>query len=257
MNQEEKLQQVLKEGIQKIEMVFAPLINGVNLQIKKIKEAGYDPANYYNLEEDNFINYIELRELYLSERDKAIEEFQIMLEKEVEKIESEEQTEIDPQWAEALFYLLKEVFQNRIKITIDDYEWNSDKPLDGLFEGLRDLVMISIGIHPNSDIGKIIKDPVGALGDLIENADEETGKVLTDVRVAADKALTDARTATDKALTDIRKETGIGLTNVREESEKVLTQARETMETAIEDVIDCFPKIRKKKIKIKLPKIRL
>ena len=47
MTPEEKIQEAIKQGIEKIEMVFSPLINAIDIQIGKLEKAGQDPSNYF------------------------------------------------------------------------------------------------------------------------------------------------------------------------------------------------------------------
>lgn len=264
MTPQEKIQKAIEQGIEKIEMVFAPLITAIDIQIGRLEKAGQDPTKYYDLEEDEYVDYIAIREVYVNEKEKAIAEFQAEMDKEVQKIanspEPETPAEGDIGWEKVVFYIIKYALENGVKIKIRDVEWDSSKPLGGegsVFDELRSGAMKAIGIDPDSELGKIVKDPLNAAKDLGKNLDRETGKALTDIKVATDKALTNAKRETDKALTDVKKATDKALTDVKKTTDKALTDARKTADKAVKDVAreigKVIPKV-KVTIKIKKPK---
>lgn len=250
MTPQEKVQDAIKKGIEKIELVFAPLITAIDIQIGKLEKAGKDPSNYYDLDEDRHINFIEKRDLYASEKEKAILEFQAKMDEEVAKMENMPDTETggeqDIPWEKIVFYIVKSALENGVRITIGDYKWDSGHPIGRkgeFFYELRDDALQAIGIEPDSDLGKVVKDPFNSLRDLGKNIDRETDEALTRVRVATDKALDDAKRETDEALTRVKVAT-----------DKALTDARKTTDKAIKDVGREIGRGWKKlkKIKIKL-----
>lgn len=96
--------------------------------------------------------------------------------------------------------------------------------------------MKAVGIDPDSEFGKIIKDPINAVKNIGENLGGESIKALENVTIAAEKALTDTKRETETALTNTREATEKALTDVKRETDKALTDARKTTEKALEDV---------------------
>lgn len=265
MTPREKIVLAIENGIQKIESVFNPLIAGIDLKIGILEKAGQDPSKYFDLDENSFVDYPALREAYANEKEKTIAEFSQKMDAELKKLDEAEESqeeESEIPWAEIAFYLIKSALENGVKIKVGDVEWDSTKPLGGegsVFDDLRNASMRGMGIDPDSDLGKFIKDPINSISELGENIDAETEKALTDIKKASDKALTDAKRETDKALTDAKKATDKALTDVKRETDKALTEARKAAEKvvkkAVEDVVKKLPKV-KVKVKIKPPTIK-
>lgn len=251
MTAKEQIQAAIQNGIEKIEMVFAPLINAVDIQIGKLEKANQDPTNYYDIEEDEFINYIEIRNIYVSQKEKAIDSFQTKMDGEIAALENiSEGADAPPvSWEEAVFVIIKYALQNGVKIKIGNVEWDSKKPLGGegsVFDDLRSAAMKSIGIDPDSELGKIVKDPINSAIGLGKNIGQETEKALNNAKNETEKALQNIGNTTEKAVADVKRET-----------EKALNDARKTAEKAVQDLSREVGKhIPKVKIKIKKPKFR-
>jgi hypothetical protein len=227
MTPREQIQKAIQDGTLQIEMVFAPLINAVDIQIGKLEKANQDPAKYYDLENDEFINYFEIRNIYVQQKEKAITEFLLKMDTEVIKLESLAENADAPaiSWEQTAFVIIKYALENGIKIKIGNVEWDSTKPLGGknsIFDELRNTAMKSIGIDPNSEFGKIIKDPINAAVNIGENIGKETEATLNNIKNTTEKALEDVNATTGKALSDIKRETDKALEDARIASEKAI-----------------------------------
>jgi vacuolar-type H+-ATPase subunit E/Vma4 len=248
MTAKEQIQIAIQKGIEQIEMVFSPLINAVDIQIGKLEKANLDPTNYYDLEEDEHINYVEIRKIYVTEKEKAITSYLAEMDKEIIALENTpEGAEAPPvSWEKVVFVIIKYALQNGIRIKVGNVEWDSQKPLGGegsVFDDLRNVAMKSIGIDPESDLGKIIKDPINSAKDLGENIGKETEKALNNANRETEKAVNNIAKVSEKAIADVKKET-----------EKALADARKTAEKAVQDVVKVVSKnIPKIRIKIKKP----
>lgn len=269
MTTEEKIQTALISGTKKIEEVFAAYINPIQLKIALLEEAGQDPAKYFDDDDLVFIDFYEQLEAYTSERDKAITSFEKQVEEQVKEMEAaqvagESPEEAPTSWEQLAFAVIKHALTEGVKIKVGDIEWDSSKPLGGkgsVFDDLRNAAMQSLGIDPDSEFGKIIKDPINSVGDLANNLDSESKKILTDAKLEADKVLTDAKRESDKALSNAKREIDKGLTDVKKATDKALTDARKTTDKAIKDVTreiaKVIPKVKVKvKVKVKLPTIK-
>jgi len=247
MTAKEQIQIAIQNGIEQIEMVFSPLINAVDIQIGKLEKANQDPTNYYDLEEDEYINYLEIRNIYVAEKEKAITSFLSEMDKELTALENiPEGAEAPPVgWEEAAFLIIKYALQNGVKINIGNVEWDSKKPLGGkgsVFDDLRSAAMKSIGIDPESDFGKIVKDPINSAIKFGENIGKETEKALSNAQKETEKVVKDVGKTTEKAIADVKRET-----------EKAVNDARKTTEKAVQDVAKELVK-HVPKVKIKKPK---
>ena len=267
MTPEEKIQSALINGTKKIEEVFAAYINPIQLKIALLEEAGQDPKKYFDDDDLVFVDFYEQLEAYTSERNKAIEAFENKIDEQLKELEAaqaagEVPAEAPTSWEQVAFEVIKYALTEGVKIKVGDVEWDSTKPLGGegsVFDDLRNAAMKSLGIDPDSEFGKIIKDPINAVSDLGENLDAEAKKILTDAKRKADKALTDVKRESDKALTDAKREIDKGLTDVKKATDKALTDARKTVDKAIKDVTREIAKVIPKvkiKVKIKVPTIK-
>ncbi|CAB9495816.1 hypothetical protein [Alteromonas macleodii] len=242
MSPREKVVTAMENGIKKIEEVFTPLIASIELKIGILQKAGQDPSNYFDLDDNEFVNYLEIRDAYIAEKEKTVKEFSAKMDDELKKFDEADTPEKEGgeiPWAEVAFYLLESAMENGIKIKIGDIEWDSTRPLGGegsVFEEMRSAAMRSMGIDPDSDLGKALKDPINAIGDLAENLGAEGEKAMENIRIATDKAFTDAKRESDKALTNAKNATDKALTDVKREADKALTDARKTVEKAVRDV---------------------
>jgi hypothetical protein len=187
MKANEELQTAIQKGIEKIEMVFAPLINAVNIKIGRLEKANQDPTKYYDIDEDLVINYVEIRDIYIAEKEKAISSYSSEMNKELDALGSTpDGAEAPPtSWEKVAFLIIKHALEEGIRIKIGNVEWNSEKPFGGkgsVFDDLRNTAMKAIGIDPDSDLGKIIKDPINSTVDLGGNIRKETERALQNVK---------------------------------------------------------------------------
>jgi hypothetical protein len=249
MATQENVQESIKQGIEKIEMIFAPLINAVDMQIGKLQKANQDPSKYYDLDQDETINYFAVREVYVKAKNEAIEKYSIEMDKEIQRLENTPEVEgSSVGWEQIVFLVIKSALEDGVRIKVGNIQWDSTKPLGGknsVFDDMRNISMRSIGIDPDSDLGKIVKDPFKAVIDLGGNVGSETEKTLNDVTKATEKALNDASKTTDKALSDVKRET-----------DKALTDARKVTEKALQDTTRELGKVIPK-VKLKIPKFKL
>lgn len=248
MTPREKVIKAIEDGIEKISDVFDPLITAAEIKIGKLEHAGQDASNYYDLDEDTYTNFYEIRDIYVENKEKTILEFREKMDAELEKVTKLEQQADTVQeeetipYEEVLYYLIKTALEQGVQIKIGDVEWDSGKPLGGkgsVFDELRDAAFKGVGIDPDSDLADIIRDPRGAVEELVQNVDAESKRALTDAKKAADKAATDAKNAIDKAATDVKREV-----------DKTLTEAREAVEETARNVARELAKLPQ----IKVPK---
>lgn len=263
MTPRETVLQSIDDGIEKISAVFDPLIYAVEIKIGKLENAGLDASNYYDLEDDSFTNFYEVRDLYLENKNSTISEFQEKMDVELERIIDLENQAVEPPEEEELpveqilFILIKSALENGVKIKVEGIEWDSKKPLGGkgsVFDDLRNEAFRSIGVDPESDIADILRDPVNSAAKLAENVDNETKKALTDAKETADKAATDVKKAVDKAATQAKETIDKAATDAKKAADKAATDARKTAEKAARDVAKVISKLPKVKIP-KGPKI--
>jgi hypothetical protein len=234
----EKMRQQTKAGLEKIDEVFNPLITVIEMKITLLKEAKQDPANYFDLDENGFVNYIEMLDEYKAAKEKAEKELTTHIDnsiKEFESMEGEQPQAGEEEFYKVVFLILKEALQNGVRIKIGNVQWDSSKPLGGegsVFVEVRDTALKAIGIDPKSDVGKLITDPVNGLENLSENTKREL-----------ETALKNVHRETERALENVGRETGQALENARRETEK-----------AMSNVAKEVSKVLKPKIKIKKPK---
>lgn len=245
MNAQEKLQEALIKGVNKIEELFNPLILSAEVYLGMLEEANVDPSKYFSLQENRFVNYYKRRDELIKQRDLAIRKLEVEVALQKEKISQAEASAQTPEgepsssWEEIAILIIKEVVKNGVKIKVGDVEWDSEKPLGGegsIFDELRDGTFKLMGIDPNSELASILKDPFNKLGGAIDNVNNEIGSKLTDIKKVTDKALLDAKKEADKTLTDIKKATDKALTDVARETSKALDDVRKTADKALKDI---------------------
>jgi len=249
-----KIAELINEGLKQIDHAFAPLINGVSFQIGKLEAAKQDPSNYFDLDENQFVNYFQIRDTYLDAKSDAVNKFKAdMAAKEAELKESEEGSEEESDALkiiyELAYYAVTSIAENGLKIKIGDVEWDSSKPLGGkgsMFDDLRRGFLNSFGIDPDSEIGRIISDPINAAGELPENT-----------KAAIDKALTDAKREADVAAKNVKREVDKFATDVKKATDKALTDAKREVDRAATNIARELGKVLKPKIRIRVKPIKI
>ena len=246
MSANDKLQEVLTNGIGKIEDFFGPLILSCDVFIGMLEENNMDASKYFNIHEGRIINYYKRRDALIAQRDQAIKKLEVEIALQKEKITQAEadaavldEGDENTTWDKIVILIIQEVVKNGVKIKVGDIEWESTKPLGGegsVFDDLRNGTFNALGIDPDSELAKILKDPLNRIPKIGEDVNQAVGEELTKIKQATDKVLTDVKRETDKALTDIKKTTDKALEDVARETLKVLDDARKIADNAIRDI---------------------
>ncbi len=256
MTPREKFEKVVQDGLQKIEDIYQPLLTDINLKITDAELNNQDPKDYYDESKKARINLIAIKEIYLNSMNETVSRFNEKMEIERQKIiDAEiaaEQTQPaeapENEWYQILFLIIKQVLEEGVQIKIGDVEWDSSKPLGGegsVFDEVRTATMRSVGIDPDSDLGKILKDPLNAPKDILDNVNDETKEFLTNARVAADKATEELTEATKKVLEQTKEFAEKAAKDAAKVAEKAAKDAARAAEKAAQDATKAAEKAAK------------
>lgn len=231
-------EQLLVEALKQIDEIFDPLINHVALFVGRLEAANLDPTNYFDVEENAYINY----QAILDERLAAKQEAVLSVKRNHQSLPEDgagDEGSSTGFW-EAVFLLAKHVIENGIRLKIGDFQWDSRKPLHGLREELgrfKRKVMEAAGIDENSELGQLLIMPgrtLGRIADVPENVVREAQRGLENIAREHARVLEQANRAVATVVANGKRE---------------LDKAATTVFTGIGKAVP--------KVKIKKPKIRL
>jgi hypothetical protein len=220
--------QLLESALKEINEIFDPLINHVALFVGRIEAAGGDPSRYFDVEENENIDYramLALREAAKSDAVRQIKESFDQLPTDEMPDDSAESVGF---WKSVLL-IAQQVLKDGIRITIGDFKWDSAKPLDGIKDALnrlKDKIIDSMGLELGSELTKLIRTPGRFVGELPDNVKREVDKALTDIRRESDRILANATKEAAKVVANSKREIDQAATNVVREIGKSLPKIK-------------------------------
>jgi hypothetical protein len=208
--------QLLESSLKEIDEIFDPLINHVALFVGRIEVAGGNPSNYFDVEENEYIDY----KARLEQREAAKYDAVRKVKESFEQLPPPDGQEDSPEadnFVKAVLVIVQQVLKDGLRITIGDFKWDSAKPIDGFkktFDELKDKILQEMGIELKSELEKLIRTPGRFVGDLPANVKNEVDKALGDIQRESDRILARATEDAAKIVANSKREIDRAATNV-------------------------------------------
>ena len=209
------------KALKAIDDIFDPLISQVAIFVGRLEAAGHDPSKYFDVEENETIDYARI----LDERKTAKADAVKRVNDEYDSFEGPESggsETTESAWWKLVLLIIESVLRDGVRITIAGVRWDSSKPIDGIISDVRDKVFAAIGIDPNSEVGRLLRDPLNRVQDYGVNIANETGRALENAVRETDQALQNATREAGTVINNVARETGNALSNVAREVGRVI-----------------------------------